>query len=156
MHIIRKFIDSIQEMLLGSQRSKYHFCRFLRGATNGFFLLIALVLTYLGARQIIYTADMLFWTAEIVSVREVLSELFILILIVELLVAIRKYFVENYHFPIRFFVYLAITDLVRNIIIHHEDPKLLFWHAGSILLLIVGLSILDFKCRFTTHNYDDT
>ncbi len=79
------------------------------------------------------------------DVRFFLEEVFIVFLFIELIAAIKIYFKENYHFPLRFFIYMGITDLVRHIIIFNKDWKQTFYFALSIIVLVACLALMDYK-----------
>lgn len=54
-----------------------------------------------------------------------------------------KYFREDYHFPLRYFIYIGITAMVRLIIVDHEQPIDTLIYSLVILLLIVGYFIIN-------------
>lgn len=61
----------------------------------------------------------------------------------EFVALIVKYFKNNYHFPLRYFIYIGITAIIRLIIVQHDDPySVLIW-AGAILLLVISLAIAE-------------
>lgn len=66
-------------------------------------------------------------------------------LFIELVAAIKIYFSENYHFPLRFFVYMWITDLIRHVIVSHNDWKETLYFSLAIFVLIICLAIMDYK-----------
>ena len=54
-----------------------------------------------------------------------------------------KYFKEDYHFPLRYFLYIGITALIRLIIVSHDNPLHTLLYATAILVLIVGYYIMN-------------
>ena len=61
----------------------------------------------------------------------------------EIVALIVKYFKNNYHFPLRYFIYIGITAIVRLIIVQHDNPySVLIW-SGAILLLVISLAIAE-------------
>ena len=61
----------------------------------------------------------------------------------EFVALIVKYFKNNYHFPLRYFIYIGITAIIRLIIVQHDDPySVLIW-SGAILLLVISLAIAE-------------
>jgi protein PsiE len=58
-----------------------------------------------------------------------------------------KYFKEEYHFPIRYFIYIGITAMVRIIIVDHEQPVNTMLYSLVILILIIGYFILNLTPR---------
>lgn len=77
--------------------------------------------------------------------RDFLESIFLSFLFLELIAAIKIYFQENFHFPIRFFVYLWITDLVRHLIISIESVEKVAVYTLCIIWLLFWLVILDKK-----------
>lgn len=61
----------------------------------------------------------------------------------EFIAIIVKYFKEDYHFPLRYFIYLGITALTRLIIVAHDNPKNTLLFSISIFLLAISLSVLN-------------
>lgn len=61
----------------------------------------------------------------------------------EFLALIAKYFKHNYHFPLRYFLYIGITAMVRLIIVDHSDALHTLLFAGSILLMVVALFVVS-------------
>jgi protein PsiE len=58
-----------------------------------------------------------------------------------------KYFKEEYHFPIRYFIYIGITALVRIIIVDHDLPVNTLLYSLAILVLIVGYFVMNLTPR---------
>jgi len=54
-----------------------------------------------------------------------------------------KYFQSGLHFPLRYFVYIGITAIVRLIIIDHESPMDVLIYSAAILLLVITLWICN-------------
>ncbi|MBE5100246.1 phosphate-starvation-inducible PsiE family protein, partial [Priestia aryabhattai] len=42
---------------------------------------------------------------------------------------------ENYHFPLRYFLYIGITALIRLVIVEHDNPVNTLLHTCAILVL---------------------
>ncbi|MFC2527221.1 MAG: phosphate-starvation-inducible PsiE family protein [Veillonella parvula] len=54
-----------------------------------------------------------------------------------------KYFKNNFHFPLDFFLYIGITAIVRLLIIDHESAlDMLLWSI-SILVLVCCLVLVE-------------
>ena len=99
------------------------------------FTLIAIHQFYNALIHLFHTFDIQFF----------LEEVFIMFLFIELVAAIKIYFSENYHFPLRFFVYMWITDLIRHVIVSHNDWKETLYFSLAIFVLIICLAIMDYK-----------
>ena len=50
-----------------------------------------------------------------------------------------KYFESGFHFPLRYFVYIGITAIVRLIIVDHESPLAVLIYSAAILILVITL-----------------
>ena len=61
----------------------------------------------------------------------------------EFLALIVKYFKTNYHFPLRYFLYIGITAMVRLIIVDHSSPVNTLLFSGAILLMVVALFLVS-------------
>lgn len=72
-----------------------------------------------------------------------IEEILVFFLYFEFVALIVKYFQNNYHFPLRYFIYIGITAIVRLIIVQHDDPLSVLVWAGAILLLVISLAIAE-------------
>ena len=70
-----------------------------------------------------------------------IEEILVFFLYFEFVALIVKYFKNNYHFPLRYFIYIGITAIVRLIIVEHNDPKSVLIWSAAILLLVISLAI---------------
>lgn len=50
-----------------------------------------------------------------------------------------KYFQSGYHFPLRYFIYIGITAIIRLIIVDHDSAMNTLLFSGAILLLVMTL-----------------
>ena len=72
-----------------------------------------------------------------------IEEIIVFFLYFEFIALIVKYFKNNFHFPLRYFLYIGITAVVRLIIVQHDDAKdVLLWSA-AILLLVISLALAE-------------
>lgn len=77
------------------------------------------------------------------SYQNFIEEIVVFFLYFEFVALIVKYFKNNYHFPLRYFIYIGITAIVRLIIVQHNNPySVLIW-SGAILLLVISLAIAE-------------
>lgn len=63
----------------------------------------------------------------------------------EFIALIAKYFKAKYHFPLRYFIYIGITAIIRLIIIDHDNPVNTLIYSFAILLLMLALYIANTK-----------
>ncbi len=71
-----------------------------------------------------------------------LANILIFFLYFEFISMIVKYFKENYHFPLRYFIYIGITAMIRLIIVEHENPVHTLVYSLVILVLIICYYIM--------------
>ncbi|MEC5423223.1 phosphate-starvation-inducible protein PsiE [Virgibacillus sp. C22-A2] len=76
-----------------------------------------------------------------------LANILIFFLYFEFVSMIVKYFKENYHFPLRYFLYIGITAMIRLIIVEHEDALHTMFYSIVILILIIGYFIMNLTPR---------
>ena len=60
----------------------------------------------------------------------------------EFLSLVVKYFKNNFHFPLRYFIYIGITAIIRLIIVSHESALDLFLWSAAILALVISLVLV--------------
>lgn len=80
-----------------------------------------------------------------VSKLELLEGILVYFLYFEFIALIIKYFEAKYHFPLRYFIYIGITAIIRLIIIDHESPLDTILYSGAILVLVVTLYLANTK-----------
>ena len=78
-----------------------------------------------------------------------IEELITFFLYFEFIALIVKYFKNNFHFPLDFFLYIGVTAIVRLLIIDHESAfDNLFWSV-AIFVLVCSLVLVE---KFIGHN----
>ena len=76
-----------------------------------------------------------------------LSNILVFFLYFEFITMIVKYFKEDYHFPLRYFMYIGITAMLRLIIVEHESAIDTLIFAVVILILIISYYIINITPR---------
>lgn len=71
-----------------------------------------------------------------------LEEIINFFLFFEFLSLVVKYFKNNFHFPLRYFIYIGITAIIRLIIVSHESSIDLFLWSSAILALVISLVLV--------------
>ena len=71
-----------------------------------------------------------------------LEEIINFFLFFEFLTLVVKYFKNNFHFPLRYFIYIGITAIIRLIIVSHESSMDLFLWSSAILALVISLVLV--------------
>lgn len=78
-----------------------------------------------------------------------IEELITFFLYFEFIALIVKYFKNNFHFPLDFFLYIGVTAIVRLLIIDHESAfDNLIWSV-VIFVLVCSLVLVE---KFIGHN----
>ncbi|AMO87237.1 protein PsiE [Solibacillus kalamii] len=76
-----------------------------------------------------------------------LAKILVFFLYFEFITMIVKYFKEDYHFPLRYFMYIGITAMLRLIIVEHDSAMDTLIFAGVILILIISYYIINITPR---------
>lgn len=87
--------------------------------------------------------------------KEMIEKAFIMFLQIEIIAAIKIYFAQRFHFPLRFILYIGITDIIRHIIIELDDAQKVLLYAIALVLTIGGLSILELKNNWLERHRED-
>ncbi|MGG0657037.1 phosphate-starvation-inducible protein PsiE [Rummeliibacillus pycnus] len=118
--------------------------RILQWFLNICLIILALFLSFLMVKELIVFFDILFRQHQTAREHEVfLANILIFFLYFEFITMIVKYFKEDYHFPLRYFIYIGITAMIRLVIIDHTDAKSMLLYAFVILLLIISYFIIN-------------
>ena len=100
--------------------------------------------TVLNLGLLVHLADVLF-APEQTSKYELVEGLVVYFLYFEFIALIVKYFQSGFHFPLRYFVYIGITAIVRLIIVDHKSPLDVLIYSAAILLLVITLWLCNSK-----------
>lgn len=103
----------------------------------GLLCLGIILIVFLG-KETLHLADVLF-TPDPTSKYRLVEGLVVYFLYFEFIALIVKYFQSGFHFPLRYFVYIGITAIVRLIIIDHESPMAVLIYSAAILILVITL-----------------
>lgn len=76
-----------------------------------------------------------------------LAKILVFFIYFEFITMIVKYFKEDYHFPLRYFMYIGITAMLRLVIVEHESAMDTLIFALVILILIIGYYIINITPR---------
>ena len=107
----------------------------------GLLCLGLILVVFLGKETV---ADVLF-APEQTSKDELVEGLVVYFLYFEFIALIVKYFQSGFHFPLRYFVYIGITAIVRLIIVDHKSPLDVLIYSAAILLLVITLWLCNSK-----------
>lgn len=116
----------------------------LQAVLNLGLLSLGLILIIFLGKETLNLADVLFSPPQS-SKYELVEGLVVYFLYFEFIALIVKYFQSGYHFPLRYFIYIGITAIVRLIIVDHKTPMDVLIYSGAILLLVVTLWLCSSK-----------
>lgn len=102
-------------------------------------LTLGIILIIFLGKETLHLAKVLFTPSEQASKYLLIEGLVVYFLYFEFIALIVKYFQSGYHFPLRYFIYIGITAIVRLIIIDHKEPMDVLIYSGAILLLVITL-----------------
>lgn len=104
---------------------------------------LAIVLVFFLAKETFTMASLMFGDNKKATAYELLEGIVIYFLYFEFIALIIKYFLSGYHFPLRYFIYIGITAIIRLIIVDHSNSTAILIHAGAILVLVIALFIAN-------------
>jgi protein PsiE len=107
---------------------------------------LAFILSFLLIKELIIIVGVLFSDSK--DYRLFLEHILIFFLYFEFIAMIVKYFKEDYHFPMRYFLYIGITAMIRLIIVDHYNPMNTLLYSLVILILIIGYFIMNITPRY--------
>ena len=108
--------------------------------------ILALVLSVMLVLELVEFLQMVF-SSKKRDYKYFLDNILVFFLYFEFITMIVKYFEEDYHFPLRYFMYIGITAMVRLIIVEHEHPTDTLIFSLVILVLIIGYYIINITPR---------
>ena len=109
---------------------------------NSCLVLLALILSFLLIKELLEFLSS-FVEGNSKDYKLFLANILIFFLYFEFITMIIKYFKENYHFPLRYFIYIGITAMIRLIIVEHDHPVSTLIYSLVILILIIGYYIIN-------------
>jgi protein PsiE len=119
---------------------------FLQILLNTSLFLIGLILSFLLIKETWYIFTYVAFVPEEEQDYYLFTqELLTYFLYFEFIALIIKYFSSEFHFPLRYLIYIGITAIVRLIIIEHDNPINAFWWALAILVLIISLLLTNLR-----------
>lgn len=120
--------------------------KLLQWFLNFCLILLALILSFLLLKEILDFLEILL-TSEKNDYKSFLAKILIFFLYFEFITMIVKYFQEDYHFPLRYFLYIGITAMIRLIIVEHDHSGDTFVFSLVILILIICYFIINITPR---------
>ena len=111
----------------------------LQWVLNVGLLMLGIILIVFLGKETIHLANVLLNTGEAASAYLLVEGIVIWFLYFEFIALIVKYFQSGYHFPLRYFVYIGITAIIRLIVVDHKNPFDTLCYSAAILILVVTL-----------------
>ena len=108
--------------------------------------LLAIILSVLLVKELVFSSQIMI-ESDTLDHQLFLTSILTFFLYFEFITMIVKYFKENDHFPLRYFIYIGITAMVRLIIVEHNDPVHTLLYSLVILILIIGYFIMNLTPR---------
>ncbi|WP_240793341.1 phosphate-starvation-inducible protein PsiE [Psychrobacillus vulpis] len=105
-------------------------------------VLLSLILSFLLIKELTMFLK-IFMTDGSSDYKMFIANILIFFLYFEFITMIVKYFKEEYHFPLRYFIYIGITAMIRLIIVEHDHPIDTLIYSLVILILIIGYFIMN-------------
>ncbi|MGR6648130.1 phosphate-starvation-inducible protein PsiE, partial [Avibacterium paragallinarum] len=115
---------------------------FLQWVLNISLLVLAFILVVFLAKETYGLIMVLFEQSEEASY-VLIEKIVVYFLYFEFLALIVKYFKTDYHFPLRYFLYIGITAMVRLIIVDHSSSINTLLFSGAILLMVIALFLVS-------------
>ncbi|NMP28496.1 phosphate-starvation-inducible protein PsiE [Rahnella sp. SAP-1] len=115
----------------------------MQSILNVFLLGLAAILMLFLGRETYHLALVLFVNNDQSSSYLLIEGIVIYFLYFEFIALIVKYFSSGYHFPLRYFVYIGITAIIRFIIVDHKSPVDTLLYTGAILVLVITLFLAN-------------
>jgi protein PsiE len=128
--------------MAGSQKSTM-IAVIMQRILNVFLLGLAAILMLFLGRETYHLALVLFVNNDESSSYMLIEGIVIYFLYFEFIALIVKYFSSGYHFPLRYFVYIGITAIIRFIIVDHKSPVDTLLYTVAILVLVVTLYLAN-------------
>ncbi|XBS69049.1 phosphate-starvation-inducible protein PsiE [Acerihabitans sp. KWT182] len=104
----------------------------------GLICLAIILIVFLGKETLLLSEVLLHTDAE-ASTYLLIEGIVNYFLYFEFIALIVKYFQAGYHFPLRYFVYIGITAIIRLIIVDHKNSLDTLFYSGAILILVITL-----------------
>lgn len=109
-------------------------------------IVLGIVLSIMIMIELVEFIQMVF-SSEKRDYKYFLANILVFFLYFEFITMIVKYFQEDYHFPLRYFLYIGITAMVRLIIVEHEHAMDTLLFSLVILVLIISYYIINITPR---------
>lgn len=126
--------------------------KYIQNLLNFLLLILAVFLAILAVKELFHLGVMVFTEPYTDSFYKMfLKSVLTFFIYFEFILMIIKYYKENYHFPLRYFMYIGITATVRLIIVDHESGLETLYFSLSILTLVIGYGVIKALSILSEH-----
>ncbi len=115
----------------------------LQSFLNASLIMLAIILCFLLSKEVYHFIQTIFFEQN-TDFQHFLEQILVFFLYFEFIAMIVRYFQENYHFPLRYLLYIGITAMIRLIIADHYDAMKTLLYAFVILVLVISYFIVNF------------
>jgi protein PsiE len=126
-----------------SKRQAFSIPTILQIILNTALVLIAITFSILLGKEIMHFIHFSLFSHGIETHYNLLESILVFFMYFEFIAMILKYFQENYHFPLRYFLYIGLTAMIRLIIVYHDNPIDTLLYACAILVLVISYYIMN-------------
>lgn len=120
------------------------FANILQWILNAALIVLSVILVILLGKQTFELGQIIVLKASDTTIAYVLAErIVVYFLYFEFLALIVKYFNAGFHFPLRYFLYIGITAMIRLIIVDHSNAIGTLAIAAAILLMVAALFLVN-------------
>lgn len=115
----------------------------MQGILNFSLLVLSIILIALLGKEAFELFNLAFFHQYHSNQKELLECILTFFLYFEFISMIIKYFRENYHFPLRYFMYIGITATIRFIVVDHGSAIQTLYLSGAILFMVISYAIIQ-------------
>lgn len=120
------------------------FANILQWILNAALIALSIILVILLGKQTFELGQIIVLKASDSTIAYVLAErIVVYFLYFEFLALIVKYFNAGFHFPLRYFLYIGITAMIRLVIVDHSSAIGTLAIAAAILLMVAALFLTN-------------
>ncbi|MCQ4087053.1 phosphate-starvation-inducible protein PsiE [Saccharibacillus sp. JS10] len=113
----------------------------LQAILNVALALVALTLCFFLVKETWHIFSFIFLEENEATGYELAGRLLVFFLYFEFIALIIKYFKSGFHFPLRYFIYIGITAIIRLIIVDYDNSTNTVMWSLAILILLGALFV---------------
>ena len=113
----------------------------LQAILNVALALVALTLCFFLMKETWHIFSFIFLEENEATAYDLAGRLLVFFLYFEFIALIIKYFTSGFHFPLRYFIYIGITAIIRLIIVDYDKASNTVMWSLAILILLGALFV---------------